>query len=44
MKHWVETGGVDLERAPPAQRAAMADRLNDCLARALADFLVAGTR
>jgi len=44
MKHWVETGGIDLERAPPAQRAATADRLNECLARALADFMVGGTR
>jgi lysophospholipase L1-like esterase len=44
MKHWVEMGGIDLERAPPAQRAATADRLHECIARALADFLLGGTR
>jgi len=43
MRHWAETDRLDLERAPRAQRVAMADELHDCLARALTEFLLDGT-
>ncbi len=33
---WVDTGWIDLEQAPPAERQKAADRLNECLGRALA--------
>ena len=39
MAAWAEAGTVDVERAPRARRTAEIDRLNDCLARALAVFL-----
>ena len=42
MQHWVETGAVDLERVPRAERPAATDRLNDCLARALAELILQG--
>jgi lysophospholipase L1-like esterase len=42
MQHWVETGAVDLERTPRPGRAAAADRLNDCLARAIAAMISRG--
>lgn len=42
MQHWVETGAIDLERTPRPERAAAIDRLNDCLARALAALIVQG--
>lgn len=44
MKHWAETERLDLERAPRAARMPMADELHDCLARALAEFLLHGTQ
>lgn len=42
MHHWAETETVDVERAPRAGRTAATDRLNDCLARALAAFILDG--
>jgi len=42
MQAWVESGALDLERVPPRERAASLDRLNDCLARALAALVAAG--
>lgn len=39
MAAWAEAGTVDVERTPRARRTAEIDRLNDCLARALAAFL-----
>jgi len=42
MLHWVDSGKVDMERAPRASRIALTDRLNDCLARALSDFIAQG--
>jgi acyl-CoA thioesterase-1 len=44
MKHWAETGRLDLERAPRESRTATADELHDCLARALASFILEGTQ
>jgi len=44
MRHWAETDRIDLERAPRAQRAAVADELHDCLGRALVEFVLDGTR
>lgn len=44
MRHWVETERLDLERAPRSQRVAMADRLHDCLARAMAEFILNGAQ
>ena len=44
MRHWAETERIDLERAPRAQRVAVADALNDCLGRALAAFVLGGAR
>jgi hypothetical protein len=44
MKHWAEQERIDLERAPRGQRTAVADTLHDCLARALVEFIVDGTR
>jgi acyl-CoA thioesterase-1 len=43
MRHWAETDRLDLERAPRAQRTAVADELHDCLARALTSFVLEGT-
>ncbi|UPY38552.1 SGNH/GDSL hydrolase family protein [Sediminicoccus sp. KRV36] len=42
MQYWVEASALDLERAPRAERGAMTDRLNDCLARALGDLIAQG--
>ncbi len=39
MRAWADAGTVDVERAPAARRTAEVDRLNDCLARALAAFI-----
>ena len=39
MRDWAEAGTVDVERAAAARRTAEVDKLNDCLARALAAFL-----
>jgi hypothetical protein len=39
MRHWAEADTVDLERAPRNERTAVTDRLNDCLARAIAMLL-----
>jgi acyl-CoA thioesterase I len=44
MQGWAESGAVDVERAPRERRGAMLDRLNDCLARAMAGFLRDGVR
>ena len=42
MQNWMESGALDMERAPRAERTALTDRLNDCVARALAKFIVQG--
>ncbi|MCX8132447.1 MAG: GDSL-type esterase/lipase family protein [Roseococcus sp.] len=42
MQHWVETGAVDLERTPRPGRTAAVDKLNDCVARALAELIIRG--
>lgn len=42
MQHWVDTGALDLERTARADRGAATDRLNDCVARALAEMIVQG--
>ncbi|TDH63748.1 SGNH/GDSL hydrolase family protein [Dankookia rubra] len=42
MRYWAETEQVDLERAPKPERVAATDRLNDCLAQAMAALLRAG--
>jgi lysophospholipase L1-like esterase len=42
MQHWVETGAVDLERTARPDRAAAVDKLNDCIARALAELISRG--
>ncbi|TCZ52976.1 SGNH/GDSL hydrolase family protein [Roseicella aquatilis] len=39
MRHWAETEQVDLERTPKAERVAATDRLNECLAQAMAALL-----
>lgn len=44
MHAWAEDGSVDVERAPRRDRTAAVDRLNDCLAQAMADFLRNGAR
>lgn len=44
MKYWAETERLDLERAPRDSRAAVADELHDCLARALTEFILAGAQ
>ncbi len=43
MKHWAETDRLDLERAPRERRAAVFGELHDCVARALAEFVLDGT-
>ncbi len=43
-RRWVESGQIDLERAPPGQRAATLARLHECLARVLARGLLAAGR
>jgi hypothetical protein len=42
MHAWAEAEKVDLERAPRSAKVAVADRLNDCLAQAIAALLVRG--
>lgn len=42
MQSWVESGALDLERTPRREMAAAMDRLNDCLARAIAALIVQG--
>ncbi|MGG5888093.1 SGNH/GDSL hydrolase family protein [Falsiroseomonas sp. HC035] len=42
MRHWVEADILDLERAPRRQRVEVADRLHDCLAQALAAYILDG--
>lgn len=42
MQHWIESGALDLERTPRRDMAAAMDRLNDCLARALAALIIQG--
>jgi acyl-CoA thioesterase I len=42
MYAWAEADKVDLERAPRSGRVAAADRLNDCLAQAIAALLIRG--
>jgi len=42
MHAWAEAEKVDLERAPRSAKVAVADRLNDCLARAIAALLADG--
>lgn len=42
MHAWAEADKVDLERAPRSARVAAADRLNDCLAQAIAALLARG--
>lgn len=44
MQAWIEAGSVDPERAPRDRRTAAVDRMNDCLAQALAVFLRNGSR
>lgn len=39
MRAWAEAGTVDVERAARDRRTAEVDRLNDCLARALAAYI-----
>ncbi|WP_426956237.1 hypothetical protein [Muricoccus radiodurans] len=42
MRAWAEAETVDVERAPRERRTAEVDKLNDCLARSLAQFVTAG--
>ncbi len=42
MQHWVETGSLDVEKAPRDDRRATIVRLHECLADALAHAIVAG--
>ena len=44
MQHWIESGGPDLERTPREARGVAADRLNDCLASAMAELIEQGAR
>lgn len=44
MQGWAESGAVDVERAPRERRGVVLDRLNECLARAMAMFLRDGVR
>lgn len=43
MRHWVETGQMQLEGLTPAQVAGIADRLYDCLGRQMARAIVYAT-
>ncbi|MBI3503913.1 MAG: SGNH/GDSL hydrolase family protein [Proteobacteria bacterium] len=40
MRHWVESGQMQLDNLTPAQTAVMADRLYDCIGRQLARVIV----
>ncbi|MBY0336453.1 MAG: SGNH/GDSL hydrolase family protein [Acetobacteraceae bacterium] len=42
MQHWTETGAVDVERTPRAERQAAVDRLNDCIGQGLAQLIAQG--
>lgn len=42
MQHWVDGGVLDLERTARPDRAAATDRLNDCLAQAMAELILLG--
>jgi hypothetical protein len=42
MHAWAERERLDVERAPRSRRTAMTDELNDCLARALTEFILDG--
>jgi len=44
MRAWMDAGTIDIERAPRAQRTVEVDRMNDCLAQAMALFLRNGSR
>lgn len=40
MRHWVESGQIQLENLTPAQATGMADRVYDCLGRQIARVVV----
>lgn len=42
MRAWAEADRLDLERAPRSKRTALTDELNDCIARALTEFILDG--
>jgi lysophospholipase L1-like esterase len=42
MRHWVENGTLDLERVARGDRAAALERLNGCLAEAVAQMVIRG--
>ncbi len=42
MRHWVETGQIDLERASRPDRQQTTDMLHECLGRALAHLVLDG--
>lgn len=42
MRAWAEAETVDVERAPRERRMAEVDKLNDCLARSVAQFVARG--
>jgi hypothetical protein len=42
MRNWVDDGVIDLERAPPPDRARMMTLLNNCLGETLARFVLNG--
>lgn len=42
MRFWAETDRIDLERAPREMRTVVADRLNACLAEAVAGLVLDG--
>jgi acyl-CoA thioesterase-1 len=42
MMHWADSDQLDLERAPRAERIAMLERLQQCLAITLASFILDG--
>lgn len=43
MRHWVESGQMQLDNLTPAQAAGTADRLYDCIGRQLARVIVRAT-
>jgi len=42
MRTWANDSGIDLERAPKAERGKALDELNACLGQALARFVLSG--
>jgi acyl-CoA thioesterase-1 len=44
MRHWAETGQIDLERAPRRDWQRTADQLHACLGKVLAQLIVQGMR